>query len=127
MCCNEQQTFFLVTLSCYLAGLALLWRSILLKPFKLWTVFLHEFSHACAVWLTCNEVTGIEVNAQEGGLTHWKARSDRMGCSRQVVLPAGYLGSALWSCAILLSAFGFVYSSLRCLRCHGGGCPGSER
>ena len=60
-CCNLQQTFFIVTLSCYLAAVAVLWHSALLKPFKLFTVFLHEFSHAIAVWLTCNRVTGIEV------------------------------------------------------------------
>ncbi|KAI4324654.1 hypothetical protein MLD38_030122 [Melastoma candidum] len=33
-----------------------LWRTILLKPFKLVTVFLHEASHAIACKLTCGSV-----------------------------------------------------------------------
>lgn len=33
-----------------------LWRTILLKPFKLVTVFIHEASHAIACKLTCGHV-----------------------------------------------------------------------
>eukprot|EP00308_Calcidiscus_leptoporus_P005038 CAMPEP_0119373214 /NCGR_PEP_ID=MMETSP1334-20130426/23882_1 /TAXON_ID=127549 /ORGANISM="Calcidiscus leptoporus, Strain RCC1130" /LENGTH=284 /DNA_ID=CAMNT_0007390909 /DNA_START=126 /DNA_END=980 /DNA_ORIENTATION=- len=80
-----------------------MWRSALLKPFKLWTVCLHEFSHAIAAWATCNKVTGIEINAMEGGLTHWSGRQDRMRCSQHAVLPAGYLGSTLWGALTILS------------------------
>lgn len=75
---NLQQSYFLVTLLCYAAAVLLLWRSLLLKPFKLWTVFMHEFSHALAAWATCNTVTGIEVNADEGGLTHWKGHNTEL-------------------------------------------------
>jgi hypothetical protein len=96
------QTLFVVTLSCYIPTALLLWRSWVMKPFRLWTTFLHEFSHACAAWLCCHTVTGIEVHADEGGLTHWKGRN--VECAKHAVLPAGYLGSTLWGCLILLSA-----------------------
>lgn len=72
-----------------------------MKPFKLWTTFMHEFSHACAAWLSCHEVTGIEVHADEGGLTHWKGRN--VECAKHIVLPAGYLGSTIWGSLTLLS------------------------
>lgn len=62
---------------------------------------MHEFSHACAAWLCCHTVTGIEVNLEEGGLTHWKGRN--VECAKHAVLPAGYLGSALWGAGTLLA------------------------
>mmetsp|Transcript_8406 Transcript_8406/g.16897 ORF Transcript_8406/g.16897 Transcript_8406/m.16897 type:complete len:298 (+) Transcript_8406:34-927(+) len=102
-CCNDEQTFFLVTFSLYLVAARILWYSKLLKPFKLWTTFMHEFSHALAAWATCNKVTGIEVNENEGGLTHWSGVQKRMRCSSHFVLPAGYLGSTAWGVAIILS------------------------
>ena len=36
-----------------------LWRTFLLTPFKLITVFLHETSHALACKLTCGDVSHI--------------------------------------------------------------------
>ena len=87
------QTYFIVTLSCYILTAALLWRSWVMKPFRLWTTFAHEFSHACAAWLCCHTVTGIEVNINEGGLTHWQGRN--VECAKHLVLPAGYLGSTV--------------------------------
>jgi hypothetical protein len=39
----------------------------ILKPLKIFTVFLHEFGHATAAVLSCNKVTGIEVYSSEGG------------------------------------------------------------
>ncbi|KAK9198977.1 hypothetical protein WN944_014164 [Citrus x changshan-huyou] len=98
-CCNHEQFVFLVTVSVCAAvilpslwGTAqiwiilvsnltpfidLLWRTILLKPFKLVTVFLHEASHAIACKLTCGkvliyismQVEGSQVHADEGGTT----------------------------------------------------------
>ncbi|BBG99532.1 hypothetical protein Prudu_009251 [Prunus dulcis] len=44
-------------------------RTIILTPFKLITVFLHEASHAIACILTCGKVEGIQVHANEGGVT----------------------------------------------------------
>jgi len=101
---THEQTFFIVTLSCYTAAALLLWRSWVMKPFKLWTTFMHEFSHATGAWLCCHQVTGIEVHADEGGLTHW--RGNNVECAKHLVVPAGYLGSCIWGCAIFLSTQG---------------------
>ncbi|CAN0913600.1 hypothetical protein LINGRAHAP2_LOCUS28031 [Linum grandiflorum] len=59
-----------------------LWRTVLLTPFKLITVFMHEASHAIACILTCGKVRdsfplltveGIQVHANEGdiGSSFW--------------------------------------------------------
>lgn len=102
LCCSEEQVVLLVDYALYLVTCLLLWYSRVLLPLKLFTVFLHELSHAMAVWLTCNKVIGIEVNANQGGLTHWTAPPSRSACARCVVLPAGYLGSAAWGGLILV-------------------------
>ncbi|PPE01485.1 hypothetical protein GOBAR_DD01494 [Gossypium barbadense] len=78
-CCNNGQATFLVTIGVFTVvilviiffsamlfvvvrkqykhgknnGVILLWRTVLLLPFKLITVFLHEASHAIACKLTC--------------------------------------------------------------------------
>ena len=67
-CCNDEQSFFLVTFLLYIISVRILWFSKIMK-LKLWTTFMHEFSHALAAWATCNTVTGIEVNENEGGVT----------------------------------------------------------
>lgn len=36
MTLNDKQTFFLVTLICFFLAVITLWRSVLLKPFRLW-------------------------------------------------------------------------------------------
>ncbi|EOD36247.1 hypothetical protein EMIHUDRAFT_45247, partial [Emiliania huxleyi CCMP1516] len=109
-CCNDEQTFFIVTFSCYVAAVGLVWRSPVFKPFKLWTTLMHEFSHACGAWLTCNKVTGIEVHWNEGGLTHWQGDTRRMTMSKHVVLPAGYLGSTLWGVLTILSVSNYGWA-----------------
>ncbi|KAH9778729.1 hypothetical protein KPL71_007441 [Citrus sinensis] len=81
-CCNHEQ----------------LWRTILLKPFKLVTVFLHEASHAIACKLTCGKVEGIQVHADEGGTTQTR------GGVYLFILPAGYLGSSFWGMLLILAS-----------------------
>jgi len=101
-CCSEPQFLLLANYSLYLVTCVLLWRSRVLRPLKLFTVFLHELGHAVAVWLTCGKVQGIEVHADEGGLTHWSHYADHMRWASHLVLPAGYLGSAAWGGVILV-------------------------
>jgi hypothetical protein len=69
-----------------------------LTPFKLITVFLHEASHAVACKLTCGDVEGMEVNANEGGSTTTR------GGIYWLILPAGYLGSSFWGMALILAS-----------------------
>ncbi|KAE8696904.1 aminotransferase ALD1-like [Hibiscus syriacus] len=97
-CCNRSQTAFLVTIGVYMVVILLLWRTFLLRPFKLITVFLHEASHAVACKLTCGHVEGIKVQADEGGVTQTR------GGIYWIILPAGYLGSSFWGMALILAS-----------------------
>jgi hypothetical protein len=73
-----------------------LWHTPVLFPFKLITIYVHEAAHALAGWLTGAKVEGIEVHAEEGGVTHLR------GGSMWLILPAGYLGSSVFGGVLLL-------------------------
>jgi len=95
-CCNvaQNEAFIVMGVTAILTGI--LWRSVVAAPLKLVAVFLHEFSHATACWLTCGKVKGIEVNERFGGLTR------TAGGSRWVTLSAGYTGSVVWGAFFIL-------------------------
>uniref|UniRef100_A0A0V0I9M0 Putative ovule protein n=1 Tax=Solanum chacoense TaxID=4108 RepID=A0A0V0I9M0_SOLCH len=97
-CCNHDQVIFLVTIGVYTVFIFILWRTFIITPFKLITVFLHEVSHAIACKLTCGEVVGIKVHANEGGVTQTR------GGLSWVILPAGYLGSSFWGMVLILAS-----------------------
>ncbi|XVF20784.1 hypothetical protein REPUB_Repub12eG0033000 [Reevesia pubescens] len=97
-CCNRDQVAFLVTIGVFTVVILALWRTVLLMPFKLITVFLHEASHAIACKLTCGHVEGIKVHADEGGVTQTR------GGIYWLILPAGYLGSSFWGMALILAS-----------------------
>ncbi|BFI40361.1 hypothetical protein MPTK2_7g08780 [Marchantia polymorpha subsp. ruderalis] len=95
-CCDRQQVAFVAVVGVYIFVILALWRTPLLTPFKLITVYLHELSHAIATKLSCGKVEGIEVNLNEGGVTH--TRGGMMCC----ILPAGYMGSAFWGMILII-------------------------
>ncbi|KAK2984975.1 hypothetical protein RJ640_003709, partial [Escallonia rubra] len=97
-CCNHDQVVFLTTVSVCTVVILALWRTILLMPFKLVTVFLHEASHAVACKITCGHVEGIQVHADEGGMTQTR------GGLYWFILPAGYLGSSFWGMVLILAS-----------------------
>ncbi|KNA25864.1 hypothetical protein SOVF_001710 [Spinacia oleracea] len=97
-CCNRDQKTFMITIGIFTVVILALWRTFLLTPFKLITVFLHEVSHAIACLLTCGSVEGIEVHANEGGLTRTR------GGAYWLILPAGYLGSSFWGMLLVLAS-----------------------
>ncbi|KAF5750156.1 hypothetical protein HS088_TW03G00488 [Tripterygium wilfordii] len=101
-CCNRDQVTFLVTVGVFTVVILALWRTVLLTPFKLITVFLHEASHAIACKLTCGQVEGIQVHANEGGVTQTR------GGVYWLILPAGYLGSSFWGLALILASTDLV-------------------
>ncbi|XP_044468845.1 uncharacterized protein LOC123198241 isoform X1 [Mangifera indica] len=101
-CCNRDQVTFLVTIAVFTVVILALWRTFLLTPFKLITVFLHEASHAIACKLTCGDVEGMEVHANEGGVT--QTRGGLYCC----ILPAGYLGSSFWGMALVLASTNLI-------------------
>uniref|UniRef100_A0A5B6ZW22 Peptidase M50B-like protein n=1 Tax=Davidia involucrata TaxID=16924 RepID=A0A5B6ZW22_DAVIN len=97
-CCKHDQKVFLLTVGVFIVVILALWRTILLTPFKLITVFLHEASHAIACKLTCGQVEGIQVHANEGGVTQTR------GGVYWLILPAGYLGSSFWGMVFILAS-----------------------
>ncbi|XP_062107391.1 uncharacterized protein LOC133818506 [Humulus lupulus] len=97
-CCQHDQVVFLTTIGVFTVVILLLWRTVLLTPFKLITVFLHEASHAIACKLTCGHVEGIQVHANEGGVTQTR------GGVYWLILPAGYLGSSFWGMTLILAS-----------------------
>ncbi|KAH1200422.1 hypothetical protein GmHk_18G053550 [Glycine max] len=97
-CCDHDQKVFIACVAAFTVVILVLWRTFLLTPFKLITVFLHEASHAIACWLTCGKVEGIQVHANEGGVTQTR------GGIYWVILPAGYLGSSFWGMALILAS-----------------------
>ncbi|KAM5571187.1 hypothetical protein ABKV19_011680 [Rosa sericea] len=97
-CCNHDQVIFLITTAISIVIILVLWRTVVMTPFKLITVFLHEVSHALACWLTCGKVEGIKVHADEGGVTQTR------GGVYWLILPAGYLGSSFWGMVLILAS-----------------------
>lgn len=79
-------------------ALTLLWETWLVWPLKVLTVFFHEISHGMAAVLTGGSVGRILLESNESG------RTMAIGGSRFIVLNAGYLGSMLWGCAIVLAS-----------------------
>ncbi|KAH6755964.1 peptidase M50B-like protein [Perilla frutescens var. hirtella] len=105
-CCQHKQVVFLATIGVFTVVILALWRTFLLTPFKLITVFLHEASHAIACKLTCGEVEGIQVHANEGGMTQTR------GGVYWLILPAGYLGSSFWGMALILASTNLLTSRI---------------
>ncbi|XP_076952823.1 uncharacterized protein LOC143626716 [Bidens hawaiensis] len=97
-CCNHDQLVFLITLAFCVIVILALWRTVIILPFKLVTIFLHEASHAVACKLTCGHVEGMQIFADEGGMT------DTRGGVYWFILPAGYLGSSFWGMALILAS-----------------------
>ncbi|KAF7811266.1 peptidase M50B-like superfamily protein [Senna tora] len=105
-CCHHDQVVFIACVGAFTVVILALWRTVLLTPFKLITVFLHEASHAIACLLTCGKVEGIQVHANEGGLTQTR------GGIYWVILPAGYLGSSFWGMAFILASTNLLTSRI---------------
>ncbi|DBA02721.1 TPA: hypothetical protein N0F65_010546 [Lagenidium giganteum] len=97
-CCNDKQFLSIFLIIAYSILIFKLWRVTILHPFKILTVFLHELGHATAAWLTCGRVEGMEVHPDEGGVT--KTR----GGIQFIILPAGYLGSAVWGMGLVIAS-----------------------
>jgi hypothetical protein len=74
----------------------LLWDTVVVYPFRMFVVFLHEISHGLAAVLTGGRIVSIGLSVDEGGVCVTR------GGWRVVVLSAGYLGSLLWGALFLL-------------------------
>mmetsp|Transcript_21008 Transcript_21008/g.27149 ORF Transcript_21008/g.27149 Transcript_21008/m.27149 type:complete len:271 (-) Transcript_21008:633-1445(-) len=94
-CCGPEESIFLA----FYAGYGLIFFFInswaVMKPMRLLSVFVHEFGHASACWLTGGKVKKIEVYDNEGGITGYS------GGWKVCVIPAGYVGGAFWGGAFV--------------------------
>ncbi|KAL9182491.1 hypothetical protein ACHAXT_013143 [Thalassiosira profunda] len=97
---NEAQLAFLTLYLVYLVVILLFHDTLLMYPFRLLTTFLHEMSHAIACWVTCGDVRAIQVYENEGGVTSY------VGGCRVLIIPAGYVGSAIWGCIFVMFSGG---------------------
>ena len=97
---NDPQIFFMVLYVGYIVLILFFHNTFILYPFRLLTTFLHEISHAIACWITCGDVHKIRVFDNEGGVTHYAG-----GC-RVLIIPAGYVGSAIWGSLFVMFSGG---------------------
>ncbi|TPX36303.1 hypothetical protein SmJEL517_g01622 [Synchytrium microbalum] len=97
-----------------IAGMAvailILWNvpylKLVLYPFKIVTVGLHEFGHASAGLCTGAKIDGIELDPDEGGVTHLR------GGNPYITLPAGYIGSSVWGALLVFAGFDTLASQI---------------
>jgi hypothetical protein len=95
---NDAQIAFLVLYTAYIFIILIFHNTLVCYPFRLLTTFLHEISHAIACWISCGDVHKIRVFDNEGGVTQY------VGGCRVLIIPAGYVGSAMWgSLFVMLS------------------------
>lgn len=78
----------------------LLWNQrdmeMLLYPLRLFVTFVHEAGHAVAALISGGQVQGFTVNANGSGV------AVTAGGNRALILPAGYLGAALFGSLLFL-------------------------
>ncbi|KAI9027638.1 peptidase M50B-like-domain-containing protein [Phycomyces nitens] len=107
---TQDQKTILIIIGVYTAAILVLWNmpiaKIILSPFKLLTVGLHEFSHAIVGCLTCAKIESIEIDPDEGGVTRMR------GGIPMCTLPAGYLGSSLIGAVLVMCGFNILASKI---------------
>ncbi|KAG0279538.1 hypothetical protein BGZ95_000909 [Linnemannia exigua] len=107
---TPEQVTILWLIGGYMAGILILWQMPYLKhllyPFKLVTIGLHEFGHACMACVSGGKVKSITVDPNLGGLTTYVGNR-RTQC---LALPAGYLGSSFLGAILVFCAFNVVAS-----------------
>jgi hypothetical protein len=77
------------------------WDSWIILPIKYLTVFFHELSHGLAAIFTGGSIAKIELNLNQGGVCYTK------GGIAWIVASAGYLGSLVWGCLLLIANIKF--------------------
>jgi hypothetical protein len=77
------------------------WAQFLLYPFKLFTTWVHESSHALMTVLVGGRVTSIAIQPDTSGVTQSLVPTGRI--ARALVASAGYLGAAVVGCLLIAS------------------------
>jgi len=81
-----------------LAVVMILWNTEIIKPLKLFTIFLHELGHAFMAFVFGYGINGLNISLNEGGYTLVQSKG---WFSSFMILNAGYLGSVLFAVLIL--------------------------
>lgn len=76
-----------------------LWNTFIIKPIKLFTVFLHELGHAFMALITGSNITGLSIYFNESG---YVTSLPKDWFSAFLIANGGYLGSVLFAILILL-------------------------
>lgn len=97
---NEEQSAFVVLYLIFIMVASATDGTVLAKPLRLLTTFVHEFSHAAACWMTGGYVHQIEVYDNAAGVTRYRG-----GC-RCIISSAGFLGEALWGMFFVIMSGG---------------------
>lgn len=75
-----------------------LWNTIIIKPIKLFAVFLHELGHAFMSFIFGYGIQGLRINLDESG---YALTLPKNGFSSFMIANGGYLGSVLFALLIL--------------------------
>jgi len=86
--------FFIIFIS-----LMVLWNTIIIKPIKLFTVFLHELGHALMALVSGSDITALKIYFNESG---YVTSLPKNWFSAFFIANGGYLGSVLFAICILL-------------------------
>lgn len=107
---TDNQISTLVILAIYFVIILIFWNvkylNTILWPFKIFTVGLHELSHAIAGILTGAKIESIKITADEGGCCTMR------GGKQWVTLPAGYIGSSLFGAFMIFCGFNVMASKI---------------
>jgi hypothetical protein len=94
----QHPLYKLVLLAGMFAAIALLWNTPVVYPVKVFTVLVHELGHGLAAVLTGGSMLRIEISPELGGVCYTR------GGSSLLILTAGYLGSMVFGCLLILGA-----------------------
>lgn len=81
-----------------LALVVALWNTIIIKPLKIFAVFLHELGHSLMAVIFGNGIQGFRINLDESGYALTLPKSN---FSAFMIANGGYLGSVLFALLIL--------------------------
>lgn len=76
----------------------LLWNTVIVKPLKLFAVFLHELGHSLMAVIFGYGIQGLRINLNESG---YALTLPKNGFSAFMIANGGYLGSVLFALLIL--------------------------
>ncbi len=76
----------------------LLWNTIVIKPLKIFTVFLHELGHSLMAVIFGNGIKGFRINLDESGYAITMPKNE---LSAFIIANGGYLGSVFFAQLIL--------------------------